>query len=633
MQLQTNAQTVLIYWQDLYNADTLVNVACTSGYTTAPQHVHVDCKGVTTEALRTGATIIAASDESLGVELDSRVCAENDGSFTSCIMAVPIWDSATNKVVGIVQLRNKILGRVSWWAKIRQKVDPEFSNFTREDEMFVTWSSSVQYPIVEGNVLQKMMMQRFDHKFEDSDDAELHMVEIIGVFANEVRKLVQADRSSVYLVDRLSGEIFTPTTIVDTIEEGVSQTKRTVVRLPIGKGIAGECAATHQQVIVDDAYEDSRFSDKWDVENDYRTKEILCVPITSSSNMVLGVVQMINSACGVFTQVDADRLQALVSKAMPAIEKAHHAMALKTIERAASEAMSMSHNVDQLMSATMEAARKLLLADRCTLLLLDKTENKLWSRVTSGGEAICIEIPADKGIAGEVVKSKKILNVTNAQDHPMFDSSVDAKTGYKTVSILAVPIIGNNSEEVLGVIEMINRLDPTQKVPIAFDGQDQHLINTFMKHISLAFLSSQLSQDRLSVADMARSLPHLLVAVSPDKLYTHSNYELADILTGLTVASSTPTEGKPMSRRRSIEDMYKLSWLYEASPGLEEDLVAVLKDGKSVVRPEAAFPEGFLRKGGCTGYEVHPMLDGSRDRSRDQDISKNGVLIVIRASF
>lgn len=74
----------------------------------------------------------------------------------------------------------------------------------------------------------------------------------------------------------------------------------------------------------------------------------------------------------------------------------------------------------------------------------------------SRAEAEEIRIPFGVGIAGHVAQNKEIVNIEDAYKDPRFSSEVDSRTGYKTWSILALPI-SNNEGEVIGVAQVINK--------------------------------------------------------------------------------------------------------------------------------------------------------------------------------
>jgi putative ABC transport system ATP-binding protein len=116
--------------------------------------------------------------------------------------------------------------------------------------------------------------------------------------------------------------------------------------------------------------------------------------------------------------------------------------------------------LDQVLEAVTLKTRQVLNADRATLFLVDRDQELLISRVAhgDGGKALTIRIPMTSGIAARVANTGTALNTPDAYSHPDFNPSVDQATGYRTRSILCLPIF-NRHKEVFAVAQLINPLD------------------------------------------------------------------------------------------------------------------------------------------------------------------------------
>ncbi len=75
---------------------------------------------------------------------------------------------------------------------------------------------------------------------------------------------------------------------------------------------------------------------------------------------------------------------------------------------------------------------------RCTMFLVDEARDQLVSYVADGGRTI--RIPRSAGIAGACATAAATINIPDAYADPRFNRSVDLQTGYKTDSLLAMPI-------------------------------------------------------------------------------------------------------------------------------------------------------------------------------------------------
>ncbi len=137
---------------------------------------------------------------------------------------------------------------------------------------------------------------------------------LLHIIADEVKKVVEADRCSVFLVDEERHEIWT------VVAQGLEPR---VLRLPVGSGIAGYVALTGETVNIPDCYADPRFNPEVDRQTGYRTKNMLCVPMVRARGDVAGVMVAINKLPdGPFNVEDEELLAALGSNAATAVDNA-----------------------------------------------------------------------------------------------------------------------------------------------------------------------------------------------------------------------------------------------------------------------------------------------------------------------
>jgi GAF domain-containing protein len=115
--------------------------------------------------------------------------------------------------------------------------------------------------------------------------------------------------------------------------------------------------------------------------------------------------------------------------------------------------------------------------------MLDLQRGELWSVSTDTGKEI--RIPKDKGIAGECARDKKVINIPDAYQDTRFNSTFDKASGYHTQSILAVPILTEETDDdglkemrLYGVVQLINKTEFDGQVGI-FDEDDVNVIETF----------------------------------------------------------------------------------------------------------------------------------------------------------
>lgn len=93
--------------------------------------------------------------------------------------------------------------------------------------------------------------------------------------------------------------------------------------------------------------------------------------------------------------------------------------------------------------------------DRATVWIVDEINNELWSKVGKG-LSTTIRLPRDVGIVGFVAITGRRLVIDDAYNDHRFNSAFDKKSGYKTKSILTIPI-KDIYGRVTGVIQAVNK--------------------------------------------------------------------------------------------------------------------------------------------------------------------------------
>jgi len=130
---------------------------------------------------------------------------------------------------------------------------------------------------------------------------------------------------------------------------------------------------------------------------------------------------------------------------------------------------AFTHKLSQILNAERSS---LFLVDGDTLLL--KVAKDLQ-------EGEVIRIPIGSGIAGAVAQSGQVINIPDAYADPRFNPDVDKRTGYRTRSILSLPI-KNRHGEVFAVAQLLNRRDGQP-----FDRVDEDRYASFIESIGLIF--------------------------------------------------------------------------------------------------------------------------------------------------
>lgn len=125
--------------------------------------------------------------------------------------------------------------------------------------------------------------------------------------------------------------------------------------------------------------------------------------------------------------------------------------------------------LDRVLDAFTRKTRSILGAERASLLVVDRSAGELRSKYATGhgDDEVEFRIPLDRGIAGAVASSGTPRNASDAYADPDFSPEVDRATGFRTRSLLAVPIL-DGAGEVVAVAQVLNKRDGT-----SFDDDDQ----------------------------------------------------------------------------------------------------------------------------------------------------------------
>ena len=120
--------------------------------------------------------------------------------------------------------------------------------------------------------------------------------------------------------------------------------------------------------------------------------------------------------------------------------------------------MKNDDHENQLVSRIMQSAQTALNAAAASLLILDSRNQKLYFKYAAGpagNEVKRLHISRQSGIAGWIVRNGKPLVVNDPEKNRDFYRQIDQVTGFKTRSIVGVPI--TIDDRVIGVIEVFNK--------------------------------------------------------------------------------------------------------------------------------------------------------------------------------
>lgn len=125
-----------------------------------------------------------------------------------------------------------------------------------------------------------------------------------------------------------------------------------------------------------------------------------------------------------------------------------------------SKKITYERDLNRLIDLIVDFGSTIISADRCTIWILDKSSEELWTKVAHGLDTI--RIPKNSGIVGSAIDTNQTIVINNPYEDSRFNKKVDLKSGYKTKSIVVIPILDMNGE-VRGAFQAINKLNENSK--------------------------------------------------------------------------------------------------------------------------------------------------------------------------
>ena len=298
----------------------------------------------------------------------------------------------------------------------------------------------------------------------------------------EVARLLGAERSTLFLFDWNNMELRA------SFAEGLPENRTLVV--PLRMGIAGTAILRRELTNISNAYAHPYFNPDVDAALGYQTDSLLVAPMLATDGRILGGVELLNKRSGRFNAEDEGRIQATANRLAKWVEE------------------------DRIYPAGVEAEmvslRNLVKCDRGTVFKLDPQTTRLVGLYVDTGSGSGSDRPLSLnmklGIAGMVAVTGDGLRLDDVWQDPRFDRSVDQRTGYRTRSMLCVPL-KSTSGETVGVVQAINKRDGV------FDAADTEALEAVASIVAIAVENANMFREQeLQFQSMVSSLSALVDA-------------------------------------------------------------------------------------------------------------------------
>jgi len=221
----------------------------------------------------------------------AKVQYEKTGYRTYTMLCLPLVGE-DGKLVAVVQLLNKLKKDNDISLGLDQRID--YSGFTQADEaLFADFAPSIRLILESSRSLRKATQrQRAAEALmaatQSLSQSSLDLEETLGKVMDEAKKLMGADRSTLWLIDQEALQLWTKIPIAGELKE---------IRIPLGAGFAGQVATSGEPVNLSfDLYDhpNSQTSKDTDKRSGYRTCSMLCMPVKNGDGELIAVTQLIN---------------------------------------------------------------------------------------------------------------------------------------------------------------------------------------------------------------------------------------------------------------------------------------------------------------------------------------------------
>lgn len=317
------------------------------------------------------------------------------------------------------------------------------------------------------------------------------MDRLLNLLMTLVLQMMKVESGSIILLDHHTGNL------VFRVAHGPKAEAIRQYQLKPGEGIAGWVVETGQLLLVNDVTKDSRWYQDLSLKIDYKTNDILCVPLRIKDK-TLGALELINRHQQYpFCEEDFEVATVLANNLAIVIENFN---LFEITDRKISELHSISEvtkninsvlEIDPLLRIIMDLATDIMKAEASSVLLLDQDARELVFRLAlgdKGQEVKQMTLKSDEGVAGWVVRHGEPLIINDVARDSRFNPDVDKRTGFKTQAIICVPL--KLKDQVIGVIEVINRRDGNP-----FNRDDLNLMSIFADHAAISIDKARLHEN------------------------------------------------------------------------------------------------------------------------------------------
>jgi GAF domain-containing protein len=312
-------------------------------------------------------------------------------------------------------------------------------------------------------------------------DFEDLLYEILGSITIRLGELMSVDRITIFFIDKDKNELW-------SIIAKTANSSSTKIQIMANNQTAGRVTIYKKAVCIPTNLSEIWYSDvveEQDKKSGYSIYSDLTSPMLTEKGDIFAFIQLVNKLKNPhdptapflekidyegFTEVDynliseySPPIQQLLERCQSCYKLTQRLQASEALTEATRSVSQSSLDSEEIITRVMEAAKRLMNADRSTLWLLDRETEELWTKIRFEDDSVReLRIKIGQGFAGQVAASRKLVNIPfDLYEHPESTTAkqTDQKTGYRTCSLLCMPV-WNPDDELVGVTQLINKRRP-----------------------------------------------------------------------------------------------------------------------------------------------------------------------------
>jgi len=176
--------------------------------------------------------------------------------------------------------------------------------------------------------------------------------------------------------------------------------------------------------------------------------------------------------------------------------------------------VSSLRNPNDIIDVLANMGRALTSSDRCSVWVVSEDKKSIWTQVSHGMDAVTI--PITSGIVGYAISNQEKIIIDDVYNDDRFNKEIDKQTGYKTQSMMVIPMF-DNDYEIIGAFQVINNRTSGR----VFDQRDMERLMLASTYAAETLVSVKLAQE---VEDTQREVVFTMGAVGESRSKETGNH-------------------------------------------------------------------------------------------------------------